>query len=85
MRWNFLNGISQIQEIKKTSAVKDILIFKHSIHCSISAIFFADAFLIHHKSLQIIIWRDRLSLYDSSNFDICIGKLKATPDFHGDH
>ncbi len=37
MTWLKLNDINQLEEIKKASAEKPVLIFKHSTSCSISA------------------------------------------------
>ncbi|MEO1054512.1 MAG: bacillithiol system redox-active protein YtxJ [Bacteroidota bacterium] len=37
MEWKVLNAIDQIESIKKESEEKQVLIFKHSTRCSISA------------------------------------------------
>jgi bacillithiol system protein YtxJ len=36
MKWNQLKAVDQLDEIKKESADKNILIFKHSTRCNIS-------------------------------------------------
>ena len=36
MKWNHLNAVDQLDEIKKESSEKNILIFKHSTRCNIS-------------------------------------------------
>ncbi len=36
MKWNQLKAADQLEEIKKESAEKNILIFKHSTRCNIS-------------------------------------------------
>ena len=36
MKWNPLKAADQLEEIKKESAEKNILIFKHSTRCNIS-------------------------------------------------
>lgn len=37
MNWNQLNDIAQLEQIKKESFEKPVLLFKHSTTCSISA------------------------------------------------
>jgi bacillithiol system protein YtxJ len=36
MKWNELKAVDQLDEIKKESAERNILIFKHSTRCNIS-------------------------------------------------
>ena len=36
MKWNQLNAVEQLDEIKKESSDQNILIFKHSTRCNIS-------------------------------------------------
>ena len=37
MNWNHLNSIEQLEEIKKESIERPVMIFKHSTSCSISS------------------------------------------------